>query len=382
TRIIRSYHNFQGVDNNLEEKIRQLQRTGDEIAKVAVMPKDLEDVRRLYQAAEATKNIDKILIAMGPLGTNTRILAEKLGSHLTFTSPVFEHESDEELPIAGPGQLDPKTLVDTYRFRSITATTQVNGIVGYPLAATSSPLIHNIGYSKLKLDAVYVPFPTEQLSPFFSLADQLGIQGLSVTIPFKEDVLPYLAQRSTDVERIGSCNTLLRTPQGWAGYNTDAPGFSESLLAFVGKKNLWNRRVTIVGAGGVAKAVAAEIHRLQGRALVLNRTIAKAKEIAEPLGFAWAGLDNRGIELIDRYRDIIIQTTSLGMEGEDIEKDPLELYRFSGKEVVMDLIYKPEQTKLLKRAAEAGCRTLNGYDMLLRQAKLQFKIFTGLEYPE
>jgi len=381
TKIIRSYHNFNGVDANLEQKLWNLRRTGDEIAKVAVMPKNYDDVARLYKVGEATKDMDKILIAMGPLGANTRILAERLGSHLTFTSPLAGEASDADIQVAGPGQLDPKTLVDTYRFRSLTKDTKVFGIIGYPLTATSSPQIHNKGYSQLKMDGVYIPFTVENLPDFFSLADTLQIQGLSVTIPHKEGVLPYCSQRSPEVDRIGSCNTLVRTSQGWAGYNTDARGFSDSLLAFIGKQNLWYKRVTIIGAGGVAKAVAHEIHRLKGRALIINRTPLRAKEIAEPLNFAWAGLDARGIELIDHYRDIIIQTTSVGMEP-NIDEDPIELYKFRGKEVVMDLIYKPEETKLLKRAARAGCKTLNGYDMLLRQAKLQFALFTGQEYPD
>lgn len=380
TKIIRSYHNFSGLDENLEQKLRGLRRTGDEIAKVAVMPRDYDDVARLYEAAEATQDMEKILIAMGPYGVSTRILAERLGSHLSFTSPLAEQESDLELQVAGPGQLDPKSLVDTYRFRSLTKDTKVFGILGYPLRATDSPKIHNEGYSRLKMDAVYIPFPVQDLPSFFNVAEALNIQGLSVTIPHKEAVLAYVAQRSPDVEHIGSCNTLVRTPQGWAGYNTDARGFSGSLLNFIGKQNLWFKRVTIIGAGGVAKAVAYEIHRLKGRALILNRTPLRAKEIAEPLNFAWAGLDARGIELIDHYRDIIIQTTSVGMEPK-VDEDPIELYKFKGKEVVMDLIYKPAETKLLKRAALAGCKTLNGYDMLLRQAKMQFLLFTGKEYP-
>lgn len=380
TKIIRSYHNFNGVDENLEQKLRSLRRAGDEIAKIAVMPHNHQEVARLYKAAESTKDIEKILIAMGPYGISTRILAERLGSHLSFTTPLAETEADSDLPVAGPGQLDPKTLVDTYRFRSLTRDTNVFGIIGYPLTATSSPQIHNEGYSRLKMDAVYIPFPVQDLPSFFSLADTLNIQGLSVTIPHKETVISYVTQRSPEIDRIGSCNTLVRTTQGWAGYNTDARGFSDSLLNFIGKQNLWYKRVTIIGAGGVAKAVAYEIHRLKGRALILNRTPLRAKEIAEPLNFAWAGLDARGMELIDHYRDIIIQTTSVGMEPHT-DEDPIELYKFRGKEVVMDLIYKPEETKLLQRAAKAGCKTLNGYDMLLRQAKLQFSLFTGQEYP-
>jgi shikimate 5-dehydrogenase len=126
--------------------------------------------------------------------------------------------------------------------------------------------------------------------------------------------------------------------------------------------------------------VAFEIHRLRGKALALNRTLHRARELAEPYHFAWSGLDSRGLDLMKAYNDIIVQTTSVGMDP-DIAGDPLELYPFRGDEVVMDLIYKPERTRFLARAVEAGCRALNGYDMLTRQAKYQYSCFFGKEYP-
>jgi shikimate 5-dehydrogenase len=120
---------------------------------------------------------------------------------------------------------------------------------------------------------------------------------------------------------------------------------------------------------------------LGGKALILNRTIHKAKDLAGAYRFAWGGLDSQGIEMAEDYPDIIIQTTSAGMEGSEAQ-DPLEMYQFSGRELVMDLVYKPEITPFLKRAASAGCRILNGYDMLIRQARYQYTQFTGKEFPD
>ena len=102
--------------------------------------------------------------------------------------------------------------------------------------------------------------------------------------------------------------------------------------------------------------------------------------MAEQYNFAWNRHDSKGIDLIKKYADIIIQTTSVGMTGYE-EGDLLEFYRFSGFEVVMDLVYKPERTILLKRASEAGCRVLNGFDMLMRQAQLQYGHFLGVDFP-
>ncbi|GAB1482022.1 type I 3-dehydroquinate dehydratase [Treponema sp.] len=377
TRIIRSFHEFQGMPENIASRILSLRRSGDEIAKVAVMPKNLGDLALMLRAAKESGDGEKIVLGMGPYGSVTRILAEKFGSFLSYTSPHPEFT----VPSAAPGQLDPKELVELYRYRSIKASTRVFGIVGYPLLATSSPEIHNAAFKRANLDAVYLPFRTDSLSDFQELALELGVEGASVTIPFKEEVVPYLASRSAETEAISSCNTIVKTPSGWAGYNTDARGFSDSLLAFMGRKHLRGKKISIIGAGGVALSVASEIHRLGGRACVLNRTLVRAKLLAERYGFAWGSLDERGIELIDKYRDAIIQTTSVGMEGE-LDADPIELYHFRGKEYVMDLIYKPEKTQMLLRAEKAGCPILNGRNMLQRQAELQFKLFTGLDFPD
>ncbi|MFP3091042.1 type I 3-dehydroquinate dehydratase [Treponema sp. TIM-1] len=376
TRIIRSFHDFQGIGQNLVGRIRTLIHAGDEIIKAAVMPQSLADVVRVYEAARELRDVEKIILCMGEYGTNTRILAEFLGSHLTYATVKGE---DDILPGA-PGQLCPQELVDLYRFRSITPKTRIFGVVGFPLKISSSPPFFNAVFTQRNIDAVYIPFPADSLESFMKLADLIGIAGVSVTIPYKEEILPYLRAYSDDVEFIQACNTIYRHPEGWAGANTDARGFSDVLLKFINAKNLKGKRITIVGAGGAARAVAAEVYRLKGKALILNRTMFRARDLAARYRFAWAGLDNRGISFMSNYSDIIIQTTSVGMDP-DINADPLEWYEFSGREAVMDIIYKPETTRLLKRAAQAGCQIRNGYDMLIRQAQYQYVQFFGEEFP-
>ena len=376
TRIIRSHHNMQGSEPDLAGKVRSLLRVGDEIAKVAVMPQTFEDVRALYQAARETAGLEKILLCMGRLGTNTRILADFLGSHLSYAAVPDE----EDFSAGAPGQISPDDLATLFRFRSVTAKSKIYGILGWPLAVSSSPEFFNRVFNSEKTDAVYVPFPSDSVDSFMQFAGEIGLQGISVTVPYKEKVIPHLSSKSAIVEELGACNTLVASPQGWSGYNTDAPGFSSSLLEFIGRKDFRGKRIAILGAGGVARAVAFEIHRLKGKALVLNRTLHRARELAEPYRFAWAGLDSRVVDMMNSYSDIIVQTTSVGMEP-DLDGDPLELYPFKGSEVVMDLIYKPERTRFLSRAAKAGCRVLNGYDMLVRQAKYQYSCFFGREFP-
>jgi 3-dehydroquinate dehydratase/shikimate dehydrogenase len=173
---------------------------------------------------------------------------------------------------------------------------------------------------------------------------------------------------------------MSRTEDGWFGENTDCNGFSDSLLVFLDRKNLKRQKITIIGAGGVARAVAAEVFRLGGKALILNRTIHKAKNIASKYNFRWGGLDSQGIETMAKYNEIIIQTSSAGMEGYE-DTEPFEGYTFTGKETVMDLIYTPAETPFLKRAVVAGCKTINGYDMVIRQACLQYASYMGREIP-
>ena len=376
TRIIRSWHNPEGVDADLSGRLRKLRRVGDEIVKAALMPRSLDDVIRVYQAARETRDIEKILFCMGEYAANTSILAEHLGSRMSYTFPA---EGKDTLP-AAPGQLDPKELAEGYRFHEITPKTKVFVVTGYPLNVSLSPRFFNTVFKMEQADAVHIPIPAASIQSLVRLAEEIGVSAFSVTVPYKEEVLTCLADKSKEVLSIGACNVIAPGPNGWTGYNTDAAGFSASLLSFIGRKDLKGRKVTIVGAGGSARAVAAEVYRLRGKALILNRTVARARALAEPYKFAWAGLDSRGAELMEKYSSIIVQASSVGM-APNIGADPIDFYKFSGRETVMDLIYKPEKTLCLRRAEEAGCRILTGYDMLLRQLRHRYSYFMNKEFP-
>jgi len=386
TRIIRSFHSLNGITEDIPKKIKSMQRSGDEIVKVAVAVKSTNDVLKVFQASKSCTAQDKILICMGHYGIYSRILAERFGSFLTYSSALSESE------VAGaPGQMDVRELAELYRFREITNKTNVFGVVGYPLKASVSPWFFNTVFKLENNNAVYVPFPSDSITDLLKIAKGLKVRGLSITVPYKEAVLPELSKLSPAVQSIGACNTMSYSDEGWCGDNTDCTGFSASLLEFIGRKNLKHKKITIVGAGGVARAVASEVYRLGGKALILNRTVHKARNLALQYNFRWGGLDTQGIETISKYCDIIIQTSSVGMDGYEPQSkgteqgsalDPLELYSFTGKEAVMDLIYTPAVTPFLKRAMIAGCKTINGYDMVIRQACLQYTRFTGSEIPE
>ncbi|MCL2879492.1 MAG: NAD(P)-binding domain-containing protein, partial [Treponema sp.] len=159
--------------------------------------------------------------------------------------------------------------------------------------------------------------------------------------------------------------------------------FSDLLTEFTGRQNLKKRNVTLIGAGSMARIIASELYKRNARVLVLNRSIHMARDLAARYNFAWGGLDIRGIEMVEKFRDIIIEATSVGTYENDSGEpvDPLELYAFSGREAVIDLAWGPEPTRFLARAAEAGCRTTDGYDMLSRQAQYQYAQFMGRDIP-
>ena len=377
TRIIRSYHNIKGDEDNLSAKIRSMLNNGDEIIKVGITANSTWDVLNILRAGKELKGRDKIFIAIGHYGIYSRILAEQFGSFLSYTSPSAENDAVH----GAPGQFDAEVMDRLYRFRKITAATKIYGETGFPLKFADNTKFFNTTFEVENIDAVYVPFPADSIAACVELVKELGVQGLSVTVPYTESIIPFLDEQAPEVEKIGACNTLSRCPQGWLGTNSDSKAFSDSLLAFLGRQHLKRVRVTVIGAGGAARAAAYELHRLGAKALILNRSVHKARTLALPYKFEWGSLDSQDIERMYSYRDIIIQATPAGMEGSGLG-DPVERYNFSGKEKVMDLVHRPEMTPFLRRAVDAGCQAQNGYDMFIREAKYQYAQFVDRDFPE
>ncbi len=377
TKIIRSVHDMKNPITNIRERLEKLQTSYYEIPKIAFMPHSLDDVTNLFAEAQTIKNNYHILVAMGPLGVPSRILSEKLNNYLTYCSAPESQEGLQSL-----SHLDPVTLNEMYTFKSIDKNTSIYGITGWPLKKTSSPQLHSDGYKKNKMNAVYVPVCAEKAGQAIRFADVVGLKGMSVTIPHKEEVIGYLSEYNEDVKVIGACNTIRRTKNGWEGFNTDYIGFARSLLEFTGLKNLKHKRVAIIGAGGAAKAIAYSVKMLGGKACIFNRSLQKAKKLAEKYKFKYEELSVKGVNTLKKYSSIIIQTTSVGMgaDNTDINNDPINFYEFTGNEIVYDIIYVPEVTAIMRRAINAGCRVYNGYRMLEEQGYEQFKIFTGVDY--
>ncbi|MBQ5471588.1 MAG: type I 3-dehydroquinate dehydratase [Treponema sp.] len=377
-KIIRSCHDFSGPVTDIRKKFVSMRKTSYEIPKLAFMPKTLSDVERLYRESSAISDFDHIVVAMGNLGVPSRILAHKFNSYLTYTSPLETAQNT-----AGIGHIDPITLTDMYNFRNFNDKTRLYAVTGWPLKVTSSPKIHNEGYKKHNLNNVFIPLASTSFAESLSFADTMGIRGMAVTVPYKEDVLNLATEVDTEVGEIGASNTVVKDFSQWVGHNTDAYGFSRALCEFLGVKNIRHRRVAIIGAGGAAKAIAFAIKQLGGKACVFNRTVGHAKTIADQYGFEYAPLEESCAGILDHYSDIIIQTTNVGMNSADApnkENNPIWFYTFKGTENLFDIVYDPEVTPVMKVAQEAGCKVCNGYAMLKYQGYRQFKYFTGKDY--
>ena len=368
-RVIRSLHDANGVPGPLGRIVRELPRSPAEIAKAAVTPRNGGEMVDVIEAARSlgAAGGERIVLGMGRFGVPTRILAAHLGNYLTFCSLGARS--------AAPGHLDPDAMVDLYRFRSIHAGTRVLGVIGTPLSHSRSPQLHNPALAAAGIDAVYVPIELDDVAVLDRLARLLPLDGCSVTIPHKGGAA-RMSDASETVRRVGACNTLVRTPNGWRGENTDAHGF----LAPLRRTAPAPRRAAVIGAGGAARAVVYALRSIGAELLILNRTVERARALALEHGASAARLDPSGLAQAPEYSELIVQTTSMGLP--DNPGDPLAGYDFRGHEVVYDLVYGDRLTPMLERAREAGCTIIDGGQMLAEQAYEQFRLFTGCAFPD
>ncbi|HXH08138.1 MAG TPA: type I 3-dehydroquinate dehydratase, partial [Vicinamibacterales bacterium] len=233
--VIVSIHEFGEIPSDLEDRVTDAAASGAEVVKVAIRAERLTDLVRLAAIGRRLPG-RAVLVAMGPAGLPSRVLAARLRSRWTYAGSLAE-----------AGQIPVERLVEQYRFRSVTETTRLYGIVGRPLGHSVSPAMHNAGFAQAGLDAVYVPFEAADADDFLAFAAAFGVEGASVTAPFKVEFLARAAEVEPRARRIGAVNTLRAGPRGWAATNTDAPGFLEPLAARLELRGL---RAAVLGAGG------------------------------------------------------------------------------------------------------------------------------------
>jgi 3-dehydroquinate dehydratase/shikimate dehydrogenase len=369
--LIVSFHDLEDVPEDLDGLYRKMSARGADVVKIVVTPRSVADVGRLLAFARRTAAAGGkplVAIAMGPLGVITRIVGGRYGAPFTFASAAEGRE-------AAPGQIPARQMGETYRVRSVTKATKVYGILGSDVGFSLSPAIHNPGFAARGIDAVYVPLQAEAVEPFVAALPDLDLAGFSVTRPYKTAILKHCQEVEEAAALCGSVNTVtVHNDDGLLrGSTTDGLGVTAPLRKLT---ELKGKNVVILGAGGAARAAAMALRTKGARVTVFARSEAKAAAMAASVGCAHAPLS----DLPHRAWDILVNATPVGSSSAPAETPlPTNLHRKGT--VVFDMVYDPLETRLLREAKAAGCKTVPGIEMLLAQAVAQFETWTGVEAP-
>jgi shikimate dehydrogenase len=225
----------------------------------------------------------------------------------------------------------------------------------------------------MKIEGRYLPFCVHDLASAVNGIRGMGIRGISVTIPFKVSIMEYLDEVDEDAAAIGAVNTVVNQNGRLTGFNTDWIGLVQSLK---GAMDIKGKVIAILGAGGTARAAVFGIRREGGIPIIVNRGLERGKAMAHELGCPFYLLD----EINRVAADCLINTTPVGMMP-DVEKSPVDKKNLGNYRCVMDVIYNPLRTKLIKDADNAGCIAVSGIDMFVHQGAEQIKLWTGQEPP-
>jgi len=374
TKRVVSFHDFTGTPDNLEDLHAAMAAEDADIVKIATMANSFSDNVRMLELVKNAK-VPTIGICMGEIGMITRILASRVGSPFTYAT----YSVDRKL---APGQLNYKLMHDLYRFDEIDAETELFGVVADPVAHSHSPLIHNRAFQHNDLNARYLPLrvPTDDFHTFIDACPRLGIHGISITIPHKERALDYCTQAESSATGIGAINTMIFHENERLGYNTDYRAAMDCINATYQKDDKQvshqGRKVLILGAGGVSRAIAWGLKQRGAEVTITSRTVERSNLLAHELGTRVIPWDERH----STNPQLLVNGTPVGMHP-NVDQTPYDRTSISEFMVVFDTVYNPENTLLIKQAREARAKVITGVDMFVRQAAYQYKLFTGKDAP-
>ncbi len=375
TKRIISLHDFRKTPDNVEELHGRLCELDPDIIKFSTMANHPHDNLRMLELTRRSK-VPTIGICMGDIGTLSRILAGKFGA--PFSYATFHHER-----VLAPGQLSYQQMTEIYHYERINPQTEVYGVIADPVGHSLSPQIHNVAFQHCGLNKVYVPIrvPREDLPRFLEDAAALDIKGLSVTIPHKEEVIKKLTEVDAAVRGIGAANTVIFEGKRRLGFNTDCRAAIDSLEAAIGGPAEFDERVKgktalVLGAGGVGKAVVYGLIRRGVNVVVSDGVARQALTLAQRF-------ECRSVDWPARHSvtpDLLVNCTPVGMHP-NVDESPFDRHHMRPSMIVFDAVYNPEHTMLVKDAKSRNCTVITGVDMFVRQACLQFELFTGQEGP-
>jgi len=367
-RVLVSFHDFRRTPPNLSAMALRLERSGADAIKIAAECRSIQDAVRLLKLARGRKN--RVIVPMGEMGQAARVLALREGSALAY-API-------ETPTA-PGQTSLQEFTRMVRAgrpsgaSGLTRQTRVYAVIGDPVAHSLSPLMQNTAFALRHQNAIYLAFRAITLRDFLGAVGPLGISGFSVTLPHKEEMLRRLDDCDPLAREIGAVNTVVvRSGGRLYGYNTDYVGV---LRALERRVRLAGSCVLLLGAGGAARAAAFALARGGAAVSIWSRRPERAHSLARAAG---AEAIERG-RIGKQHFDAIVNCTPVGLHPHG--GSPLRPAELNCR-IVMDMIYRPRETELLRAARRRGIETISGVDMFVAQGVAQWEIWTGLRAPE
>src|SRR5579863_4382130 len=364
--LILSFHDFRGT-KKLDETLEKMRGLPADFYKVVSTANTLSDnVSMIQFLGREGDNHSLVGLCMGEQGIISRVLGVRAGSVFTFASAGRGEET-------APGQATAQELRSVYRIEQVDVATRVYGVAGDPVAHSLSPAIMNAAFRRENVNAVYLALHAKTLKDLLNCVREIPIHGLSVTMPYKEAILPYLDNTDSHTTKIGACNTVVRAQDGKLyGFNTDTSGVVRPLERRL--STLEGARILVLGAGGAARAAVFGLKERGSEVYILNRSLAAAKKLSHQ---ARARIVKRP-DLKKLAFDVIINATPVGMGN--TRETPLHAEEINAR-YVFDMVYDPGETRFLKLAKERGAQVIPGIEMFVHQAARQFEIWTGKPAP-
>jgi 3-dehydroquinate dehydratase/shikimate dehydrogenase len=362
--LILSYHDFKAT-KKLDEVFAEMKAFPADIYKVVSTATKLHDNVLMMRFLEEASHSHKMVgVCMGEQGIISRVLALRAGSLFTFGSLSPGEET-------APGQVTVKALRDLYRIENVDAATKVYGVAGDPVEHSLSPQMMNAAFRRENLNSVYLALHAKSLDDLIKCAREIPIHGMSITMPFKQDIIEHLDNCEPLCQKVGACNTVIRSQDGKLyGFNTDVAGIVRPLEQ---RLHPAGAKVLVLGAGGAARAAVFGLRERGANVFILNRTPQTAQKLARESGSKAIKRD----DLKKLQFDVIINATPVGMGN---GKSILEENEMNAR-LAFDLVYNPVDTKFLQIARAKGMAIITGIEMFVQQGARQFEIWTGKPAP-